>query len=366
MYRFNLSKLETPKIIETDEGFLQIKGNILKADSFMDYRSKTGVLREKIPKEILFNEDTKNTFLHRKITLEHPFENGKLTMVNSENVKEFGKGTIIDVFENGDCLGATLQIEDKKTVDFVKDRIDKNESIELSAGYKANVEHLKENEYIQKDIVANHVAVLFGKGRAGSDVKLIYNYSDYKEATMGLKFNGKDVTPEELLSIATEFQLKYNASEKEKEDLEKEKKTLEDEKAATEKEKEDKDKELEEEKKKKKEAEDKLNALEKEIKEKEILEAAKTVLNSVDEKIGIVEIMKKVIQEANPKFNAEDNATVETLEDKFNFAMEVLENVNPVQTRTSTAGSENKFNSGNGLSLNIDNNYFSKKRTGGN
>ena len=45
MYRFNLNKLETPKIIETDEGFLQIKGNILKADSFMDYRIKTGVLR---------------------------------------------------------------------------------------------------------------------------------------------------------------------------------------------------------------------------------------------------------------------------------------------------------------------------------
>ena len=137
MHRYNLNQFEKLKLIETNEGFLQIKGNILKADSFMDYMDKKGVLREKIPKDILFSENTKNSFLHKKVTLEHPEKNGKLTMINSENVSEFGKGTIIEVFENQDCLGATLQIEDKDTVDFIKQRYESGKNVELSAGYTA-------------------------------------------------------------------------------------------------------------------------------------------------------------------------------------------------------------------------------------
>ena len=140
--RYNLNQFEKPKLTETNEGFLQIKGNILKADSFMEYMDKEGVLREKIPKDILFSEETKNSFLHKKVTLEHPEKNGKLTMINSENVSEFGKGTIIEIFENQDCLGATLQIEDKETVDFIKQRYENGENIELSAGYMAETENI--------------------------------------------------------------------------------------------------------------------------------------------------------------------------------------------------------------------------------
>jgi len=224
--RYNLNQFEKPKLTETNEGFLQIKGNILKADSFMEYMDKEGVLKEKIPKDILFSEETKNSFLHKKVTLEHPEKNGKLTMINSENVSEFGKGTIIEIFENQDCLGATLQIEDKETVDFIKQRYENGENIELSAGYMAETENIKDNQYIQKDIIANHVAILSGKGRAGSDVKLIYNYLDYKEDKMKLKFNGKELTPEELLVEAInlqkesgEYEAKYNALETEKETL---------------------------------------------------------------------------------------------------------------------------------------------------
>ena len=76
--RYNLNQFEKPKLTETNEGFLQIKGNILKADSFMEYMDKEGVLKEKIPKDILFSEETKNSFLHKKVTLEHPEKNGKL------------------------------------------------------------------------------------------------------------------------------------------------------------------------------------------------------------------------------------------------------------------------------------------------
>jgi len=354
--RYNLNQFEKPKLTETNEGFLQIKGNILKADSFMEYIDKEGVLKEKIPKDILFSEETKNSFLHKKVTLEHPEKNGKLTMINSENVSEFGKGTIIEIFENQDCLGATLQIEDKETVDFIKQRYENGENIELSAGYMAETENIKDNQYIQKDIIANHVAILSGKGRAGSDVKLIYNYLDYKEDKMKLKFNGKELTPEELLVEAInlqkegeDFKEKYNALETEKETLAAEKTTLETEKQEL--------------TTKYGELETKYNSLLTETENKEIISKAKGVLNSVDEKEAVEKIMEKVIKEVNPKFNAKENAKVEDLKGMFDFSIEALSEMNK-ETKASEKG---KFNESEaGLTLKIDNSYFSKKRNGGN
>jgi hypothetical protein len=354
--RYNLNQFEKPKLTETNEGFLQIKGNILKADSFMEYMDKEGVLREKIPKDILFSEETKNSFLHKKVTLEHPEKNGKLTMINSENVSEFGKGTIIEIFENQDCLGATLQIEDKETVDFIKQRYENGENIELSAGYMAETENIKDNQYIQKDIIANHVAILSGKGRAGSDVKLIYNYLDYEEEKMKLKFNGKELTPEELLVEAInlqkegeDFKEKYNALETEKETLAAEKTTLETE-----------NKELTT---KYGELETKYNSLLTETENKEIISKAKEVLNSIDEKEAVEKIMEKVIKEVNPKYNAKENSKVEDLKEMFDFSIEALSEMNK-ETKASEKG---KFNESEaGLTLKIDNSYFSKKRNGGN
>lgn len=347
--RYNLNQFEKPKLTETNEGFLQIKGNILKADSFMEYMDKEGVLKEKIPKDILFSEETKNSFLHKKVTLEHPEKNGKLTMINSENVSEFGKGTIIEIFENQDCLAATLQIEDKETVDFIKQRYENGENIELSAGYMAETENIKDNQYIQKDIIANHVAILSGKGRAGSDVKLIYNYLDYKEDKMKLKFNGKELTPEELLVEAInlqkegeDFKEKYNALETEKETLAAENKEL-----TT----------------KYGELETKYNSLLTETENKEIISKAKEVLNSVDEKEAVEKIMEKVIKEVNPKYNAKENAKVEDLKEMFDFSVETLSEMNK-ETKASEKGKFNEFETG--LTLKIDNSYFSKKRNGGN
>lgn len=354
--RYNLNQFEKPKLTETNEGFLQIKGNILKADSFMEYMDKEGVLREKIPKDILFSEETKNSFLHKKVTLEHPEKNGKLTMINSENVSEFGKGTIIEIFENQDCLGATLQIEDKETVDFIKQRYENGENIELSAGYMAETENIKDNQYIQKNIIANHVAILSGKGRAGSDVKLIYNYLDYEEEKMKLKFNEKELTPEELLvetinlqKESRDFKEKYNALETEKETLAAEKTTLETEKQEL--------------TTKYGELETKYNSLLTEIENKEIISKAKEVLNSIDEKEAVEKIMEKVIKEVNPKFNAKENAKVEDLKEMFNFSVETLSEMNK-ETKATEKG---KFNESEaGLTLKIDNSYFSKKRNGGN
>ena len=220
----------------------------------------------------------------------------------------------------------------------------------------AETENIKDNQYIQKDIIANHVAILSGKGRAGSDVKLIYNYLDYEEEKMKLKFNGKELTPEELLVEAInlqkesrDFKEKYNALETEKETLAAEKTTLETEKQEL--------------TTKYGELETKYNSLLTEIENKEIISKAKEVLNSIDEKEAVEKIMEKVIKEVNPKFNAKENAKVEDLKEMFDFSIETLSEMNK-ETKASEKG---KFNESEaGLTLKIDNSYFSKKRNGGN
>ena len=100
-----------------------------------------------------------------------------------------------------------------------------------------------------------------------------------------------------------------------------------------------------------------------EVAKKEIISQAKEVLNSVDETENVIKVMEKVIKEVNPKFNAKTDATVESLKEMFNFSIETLSEMNK-EPRISEKG---KFNEATaGLTLNIDNGYYAKKRNGGN
>ena len=109
--------------------------------------------------------------------------------------------------------------------------------------------------------------------------------------------------------------------------------------------------------------ETKYNSLLTETENKEIISKAKEVLNSIDEKEAVEKIMEKVIKEVNPKFNAKENAKVEDLKGMFDFSIEALSEMNK-ETKASEKG---KFNESEaGLTLKIDNSYFSKKRNGGN
>ena len=173
----------------------------------------------------------------------------------------------------------------------------------------------------------------------------------------GVKFNGKEMTSEELLAEAISIQkekekleLKYNASETEsknllaeKEGLEKEKESLITEKG---------------------ELEAKYNNLLTEIENNEIIFKAQQILNSVDEKEDVTKIMERVIKELNPKFNKKEESTLEDLKEMFNFSFETLSEINK-ETKPSNNGKFN-HNENQGLTLNIDNGYFSKKRNGGN
>ncbi|MDR2879082.1 MAG: DUF2213 domain-containing protein, partial [Fusobacteriales bacterium] len=149
----------------TEEGFLHIKGNLLEAEKEMTYYNRHGPVIEKISSDILFSKEVMNSFLNKTYTFEHPEENGKLIMINSSNVSKFKKGTVIDVYKEENCLGATLQVEEKQSIDFILEKFNKNENIELSAGYSA--ETVERNGILyQEKIRGNHVAMLHGKGRA--------------------------------------------------------------------------------------------------------------------------------------------------------------------------------------------------------
>ena len=303
MLRFN-TMLGNPSFKMTDEGFLHIKGNLLEADKEMVYQNRHGPVIEKIKKEILFNDEVKNSFLNKTVTFEHPKKFNKLTMVDSSNVTEFKKGTIIDVYENENCLGTTLQVEDKQAIDFILDKFNKNENIELSAGYMAETIS-KDGIYYQEKIKGNHVAILQGKGRAGSKVRLIYNY--FEEENMEFKFNGKEnLTAEQLFVEAEAVSKAYT------------------------------------------ELEGKYNSIIAETKEKEIKEIAGKF--NVKEGATTLETMVNIIKTNNPNFNALEDDTVEKLEPVFNYACESLEhatkNNTPNKTvTTSTVENKGKFNS---------------------
>ena len=304
MLRFNTLEFQKPSFSMTDEGFLHIKGNLLEAEKEMTYYNRHGPVKEKISKDTLFNNEVMNSFLNKTVTFEHPEKFNKLTMVDSANVSEFKKGTIIDVYKNENCLGATLQVEEKQSIDFILEKFNKNENIELSAGYFSETVE-RNGVFYQEKIKGNHVAMLHGKGRAGSNVKLIYNYSE--EERMEFKFNGKEkLTEEQLLQEAEAVLTAYN------------------------------------------ELETKYNSLIAEAKEKEVKEMA--VKFNVKEGKTAVETMINVIKANNPKFNALEDDTVEKLEPVFNYACESLESILKTETPgktvvTATVKSEGKFNS---------------------
>ena len=305
MLRFNTYTIEKPSFSFTDENFLQIKGSILEAEKEMTYFNRDGPVKEVISKETLFSKEVKDSFRNKTVTFEHPKKSGKLTMVNSENVTEFKKGTIIDVREEGNRLSAILQVEEKNSIDFIMDRYNRGESVELSAGYEAESVY-KNGRYFQEKIKGNHVALLNGKGRGGPDVKLIFNY--YEEETMEkLKFNEKEWTGEELVQEAERLQ-KENT-----------------------------------------EIKGKYNSLISKNEEKEV--------NAVAEKYNVkagentFDTMVNVIKKNNPKFNHGEAKTVEEIRGIYNYAVEALSSGNepPKASKTGEGKNDddenNKFNS---------------------
>ena len=347
MLRFNAAENLNPGKIKyeiTPEGFMRIESNILKADHEMIYRENGKIIKEYIPKKELFSEDTKKSFMYQTATLEHPKKFNKLTFVDSDNIKEFKKGTIVNVYENGDCLGATIQIEDKKTVELAEKRIKNGEQIQISAGYTAKDRMISSYKKEQINIRGNHVALLYGQnGRAGSDVRLIYNNIDEYLGGIKMEFNGKEFdTADDLLVEAKLVLAERNKAKTEVTSLTTEKNGITTKYNAV-------DKEL-------KELKQKFNSLETEGKESEIRSKAAEFIE-FDENMSTVDVMKSVIKEDNPKFNSDPYKEIDELRGLFNYSVECLEN-SPEYKEVPGTESKEKFNNKDKDGEKLDGNIF--------
>ena len=118
--------------------------------------------------EYIFAKDSLESLRGKPITLEHPSE-----MVNSENIKKYGMGTILDVGKKeGQNIICDLVIHDKALIDKVAPEDEdgvrhiSNEFRDLSLGYSAKLLPFKDtDEYVQTNIEYNHLAVV-KEGRA--------------------------------------------------------------------------------------------------------------------------------------------------------------------------------------------------------
>jgi len=118
--------------------------------------------------EHIFARESLESLRGKPITLEHPTE-----MVDSENIKKYGMGTMLDVGKrDGDNIIVDLVIQDKALIDKVApedengERHISNDFRDLSLGYSAKLLPCKDsNEFVQTNIEYNHLAVV-KEGRA--------------------------------------------------------------------------------------------------------------------------------------------------------------------------------------------------------
>lgn len=165
---------------ETPEGWLRVWCRAART-GVQEYRQKDGsVRREYRPPEEVGKPKSLETFGMVPCTLEHP-----PALLDSQNTKDYQigySGSKVDF--DGKFVSVALTITDSDAIAAIK-RGDKKE---VSAGYKVEYDSQpgttpegQPYDGIQRDIVANHIAVV-AKGRAGSDVRLLMDRMDSEDA----------------------------------------------------------------------------------------------------------------------------------------------------------------------------------------
>ncbi len=172
-YRIDTQKVDKFEI--TPQGFLQVQARLTRTGVFDYYDASGKLVREYRPPEEVFAVRSMDTLKLAPLTFIHPKK-----MVTANNVKHVDVGTVGEKIEkDGEFIKATVQVRDSSVIQYIWDKKNKGEDVELSCGYEVKLvenpgEHPKEGRYdlVQTEIVYNHVAIV-DKGRAGSEVKLI-------------------------------------------------------------------------------------------------------------------------------------------------------------------------------------------------
>lgn len=167
--RFYTTEELGPSQSLTPEGFLVVKNAPLARTGHQLYSDKelplTGdrdghIIIERLPEEV-FRDQTVNSFHGKPVTLDHPD-----TDVNPDNWKHLAVGYVLNPRRGDGVLNhlllGDLVITDAKAIDAIRN----SDLRELSAGYDAEYEQTQDGHGRQRNIVANHVA-LVSDGRCG-------------------------------------------------------------------------------------------------------------------------------------------------------------------------------------------------------
>lgn len=207
---YDLSFPISPNKALTKEGFLVCRNAVIASIGAREYLpdeldqvkpnadGKVFLIR---PSDVLFSDDTINSFEGKPVTLGHP----DVPNVNGENWKQFAVGTVSHVRQGAEstagCLVADIIIFDPKAIEEVVN----GKAIELSCGFDSNVIDQGGGIGVETNFIGNHVA-LVPLGRGGGTCSLkdsaITKSKDKKMAF----FNKKDEAPDVNAQILQQLQ----------------------------------------------------------------------------------------------------------------------------------------------------------------
>ena len=207
---YDLSYPISPNKALTKEGFLVCRNAVIASIGTREYLpdeldqvkpnadGKVFLIR---PSDVLFSEDTINSFEGKPVTLGHP----DVPNVNGENWKQFAVGTISHVRQGREstagCLVADIIIFDPKAIEEVVN----GKAIELSCGFDSNVIDQGGGIGVETNFIGNHVA-LVPLGRGGRTCSLKDSAITKSRNKKMAFFNKKDEAPDVSAQILQQLQ----------------------------------------------------------------------------------------------------------------------------------------------------------------
>ena len=207
---YDLSYPISPNKALTKEGFLVCRNAVIASIGTREYLpdeldqvkpnadGKVFLIR---PSDVLFSDDTINSFEGKPVTLGHP----DVPNVNGENWKQFAVGTVSHVRQGREstagCLVADIIIFDPKAIEEVVN----GKAIELSCGFDSNVIDQGSGIGVETNFIGNHVA-LVPLGRGGRTCSLKDSAITKSRNKKMAFFNKKDEAPDVSAQILQQLQ----------------------------------------------------------------------------------------------------------------------------------------------------------------
>lgn len=207
---YDLSYPISPNKALTKEGFLVCRNAVIASIGTREYLpdeldqvkpnadGKVFLIR---PSDVLFSDDTINSFEGKPVTLGHP----DVPNVNGENWKQFAVGTVSHVRQGCEstagCLVADIIIFDPKAIEEVVN----GKAIELSCGFDSNVIDQGGGIGVETNFIGNHVA-LVPLGRGGRTCSLKDSAITKSRNKKMAFFNKKDEAPDVSAQILQQLQ----------------------------------------------------------------------------------------------------------------------------------------------------------------